>query len=65
MKRYNILIGALAMVMLSCQGQPQPKTKAIVMYEQPAPLKDRPEQILYKTGGVASDRGPYEGTLPA
>ena len=54
MKRFNILIGALAMVMLSCQGQPQPKTKAIVMYEQPAPLKDRPEQILYKTGFTIS-----------
>lgn len=54
MKRNYILISALAIVILSCQGQPQPKARASVMYEQPAPLKDRPEQILYKTGFIVS-----------
>lgn len=54
MKRNYILISALAIVILSCQGQPQPKASASVMYEQPAPLKDRPEQILYKTGFIVS-----------
>ena len=50
MKRNNILVCALMMVMLSCQGQ----TKVVVKYEQPAPLKDRPEQILHRKGFTIS-----------
>ena len=53
MKRFNILICTLALVMLSCQGQSQ-TAKVVTMYELPAPLKDRPEQILYKTGFTIS-----------
>ena len=79
MNRYNLLIGALALVMLSCRGgksnaqsgllstEETSKTKAVLlsanettkakvvtMYELPAPLKDRPEQILHKTGFTIS-----------
>ena len=72
MKRNNMLICALAAMMLSCQGgksggqttaqagflstgEPgQQKAKVVVMYEQPAPLKNRPEQILRKTGFTIS-----------
>ena len=66
MKRYNLLIGALALVMLSCRGgksnaqsgllstNETTKAKVVTMYELPAPLKDRPEQILYKTGFTIS-----------
>ena len=72
MKRNNILILALAMLTLSCQGgksggqataqagflstgeAKQQKAKVVVMYEQPAPLKNRPEQILRKTGFTIS-----------
>ena len=35
------------------EGQ-QAKAKTVVMYEMPAPLKDRPEQILKRTGYTTS-----------
>ena len=37
----------------TAEGQ-QAKAKTVVMYEMPAPLKDRPEQILKRTGYTTS-----------
>ena len=36
------------------KSQNTQKAKVVTMYEQPAPLKDRPEQILHKTGFTIS-----------
>ena len=58
---------ALLMVVLSCKGRQNganaqvadalyatEKAKTVRMYEIPAPLKDRPEQILYRKGYTTS-----------
>ena len=42
-----------ARAVASVEGQ-QAKAKTVVMYEMPAPLKDRPEQILRRTGYTTS-----------
>ena len=43
MKLYSIVcIGAVAVGVLAFKGQ-----KAVEQYEIPAPLKDRPEQVLH------------------
>lgn len=59
---YMIWTLALAMVMLSCKGrQSQAQTPEGLysapqqtLYEKPAPLRDRPEQILHKKGFIIS-----------
>ena len=50
MKLYSIVcIGAVAVGVLAFKGQ-----KAVEQYEIPAPLKDRPEQVLHRKGYTTS-----------
>ena len=50
MKLYSIIcIGAVAVGVLAFKGQ-----KAVEQYEIPAPLKDRPEQVLHRKGYTTS-----------
>ena len=50
------LIGfvVLAMVALSCKDKQNGLQAQVRMYEIPAPLKDRPEQILHRKGYTTS-----------
>ena len=67
MNKNIVWIMALLMVVLSCKGRQNganaqvadalyatEKAKTVRMYEIPAPLKDRPEQILYRKGYTTS-----------
>ena len=67
MKKNIVCIMALVMVVLSCKGRQNganaqvadalyatKKAKTVRMYEIPAPLKDRSEQILYRKGYTTS-----------
>ena len=62
MRYYKLFFILLALGLLSCKGrqsQAQPSEGLFsghqqTLYEQPAPLRDRPEQILYKKGFIVS-----------